>query len=116
MDSSIDSSRPHTGEQRRRNAALPAALLQIAALLFSLMFVPTCRAEGATETHRFGVYYLPSTDRPPVHSGGPLRVPVKALVQRLAFGSDSLVARKRSFRYDLDTLGQGLSLRLKLDF
>lgn len=46
----------------------------------------------------------------------PVAIPLKALVERLAFGPSASRFAARPFRYDIDTLGQGLSLRVRLRF
>ena len=116
MDSLIDGSKSHIGEKQGRHAVLPRALIRMAALLCSIALAPICWAGSQIDTHRYGVYSLPSADRPPLHTGGPLRVPVKALIERLALGADRFTTQKRRFRYDVDALGQGLNLRVKLNF
>jgi hypothetical protein len=59
---------------------------------------------------------MPSADRPPVYDNQPISVPVKALIERLAFGITESSYKQRKFRYDIDTLGQGMAVRLHFKF
>ncbi len=63
-----------------------------------------------------GSYKTPSADRPPVYDGGPISVPVKALIERLALGITEASYEAKRFRYDIDTLGQGVAVRLHFKF
>ncbi len=63
-----------------------------------------------------GSYKTPSADRPPVYDGDPISVPVKALIERLALGITEASYEAKTFRYDIDTLGQGLAVRLHFKF
>lgn len=48
--------------------------------------------------------------------GQPISVPVKALVERFALGVSEADYAARKFRYDIDTLGQGMALRMRYKF
>jgi hypothetical protein len=61
-------------------------------------------------------YEMPSADRPPVYDGDPISVPVKALIERLALGVTEASYEARRFRYDIDTLGHGVAVRLHFKF
>ena len=46
----------------------------------------------------------------------PLSVPVKALVERFLLGSHMTDGGRRKFRYDIDTLGHGMKVRMRMRF
>ncbi len=97
---------------RRHN---PRRYLLVAVLLTS---VNTWAESGyhGDYTINNGSYKTPSADRPPVYDGDPISVPVKALIERLALGITEASYEAKRFRYDIDTLGQGVAVRLHLKF
>ena len=46
----------------------------------------------------------------------PVTIPIKAMIERLALGASAQRPDTRAFRYDIDTLGRGLALRMRLTF
>lgn len=57
---------------------------------------------------------MPSADREPVNDAEPFSVPIKALVERVAFGDRTPTSRR--FSYDIDALQQGAAFRMKYKF
>jgi hypothetical protein len=88
------------------------------ALLASLASANTWAESGYRSDYTInnGSYKAPSADRPPVYDGDPISVPVKALIERLALGITEANYEAKTFRYDIDTLGQGLAVRLHFKF
>lgn len=95
-------------------------MMRLASLAGSLMLAPMAAWSDSnynqTESFSLSHYDIPTTDRPPIYEGDPISVPVKALVERLAFGVKASSYEVRKFRYDIDTLGQGMALRLQMKF
>ena len=95
-------------------------MLRTASLIGALMLAPVTAWSG--NSYNYGGpdnihgYTTPSADRPAIYEGGPISVPVKALVERLAFGITESSYSAKKFRYDIDTLGQGMAFRMRLKF
>jgi hypothetical protein len=94
-------------------------ILRLLSLTCTLLLAPTA---WAGSEYRYSdmaggyEYAVPSADRPPIYEGQPISVPVKALIERLAFGVTESSYQSKKFRYDIDTLGQGMALRLRIKF
>lgn len=95
-------------------------LLRLVSILGTLMLAPATawsdsnyNQHSATATNG---HTMPSADRPPIYEGDPISVPVKALVERWALGVTDSDYEARRFRYDIDTLGQGMAVRLRFKF
>jgi hypothetical protein len=67
-------------------------------------------------TSNVGPYTMPSADHSPIYESNPISVPVKALMERLAFGITEGRHKARSFRDDINTLSQGMAVRLRFKF
>jgi hypothetical protein len=95
-------------------------LLRTVSLIGVLMLAPVTAWSGSSYNYggpdNIDGYTTPSADRPPIYEGGPISVPVKALVERLAFGITESSYSAKKFRYDIDTLGQGMAFRMRLKF
>ena len=95
-------------------------LLRLILLLGTLMLAPVAAWSDTGYSYspdiNAGTYTMPSANHPPVNKGSPISVPVKALVERLAFGITEDSYKARNFRYDIDTLGQGMAVRLHFKF
>ena len=95
-------------------------LLRLASLVGSLMLAPVAAWSDSSynqaDSFTPSQYDTPTTDRPPIYEGDPISVPVRALVERLAYGARAPSYEAKKFRYDIDTLGQGLALRLQMKF
>lgn len=93
--------------------------LRLAALTGSLMIAPM--AVWADSSYQNGGYAsshyeMPTADRPAIYDGAPISVPVKALVERLTVRMRSSTNEVKRFRYDIDTLGHGMAVRLHYKF
>lgn len=96
--------------------------LGLAGLCFGIVLMTSTTAHG--DTHYTSSISLssdtaqPSANHPPVPDSEPISVPVKALVERWAFGVTQADYEGRRFRYDIDSLGlaQGMALRMHFKF
>lgn len=95
-------------------------LLRTISLIGALMLAPVTAWSGSSYNYgsldNVDGYTTPSADRPPIYEGDPISIPVKALVERLAFGITEPSYSAKKFRYDIDTLGQGMAFRMRLKF
>ncbi len=107
-----------TSSLPRTNSAMTSRLpryLLATLLLTSVAAWAETSHNGDHSVNRIG-YEMPSADRPPVFDGDPISVPVKALIERLALGVTEASHEAKRFRYDIDTLGQGVAVRLHFKF
>jgi hypothetical protein len=108
------------------SAIKPAATqpsTKLAAIVFLLalaLLSPLTASADSLSAHDVLVdsvdYPMPSADRPAVHTGGPISIAVKALLERLVPGRGSRDSEAKRFNYDIDTLGMGMAVRLRFQF
>ena len=101
-------------QQNRRQFALGIGLLTILSL--GSTYSPEVAAQEQGRFAMYGSYQLPSADRPALRNNGPISIPIKALVERVAKGSRHRAGGQRRFHYDIDTLGHGMKLRMRMRF
>lgn len=100
----------------QHSTKLAAAVFLLALALLS----PLTASADSLPAHEVLVdsvdYPMPSADRPAVHTGGPISIPVKALLERLVPARESGSAEAKRFSFDIDTLGLGMAVRLRVQF
>ena len=102
-------------------ATQPSSKLAAAALLLALALLSSFSVNAdSVSAHDVLVdsvdYPMPSADRPAVYTGGPISIPVKALLERVIPARDSRDTEAKRFSYDIDTLGMGMAVRFKVQF
>jgi hypothetical protein len=89
-------------------------------LLLVLLLVPVAGFAGGLTASAVSLdsidYPMPTADRPAEYTGGPVSIPVTTLMKRLASSGQSARVEAKRFRYDIDSLGLGLAVRLHFKF
>ena len=89
-------------------------------LLLVLLLAPVAGFAGDLTAHVVSPdsidYPMPTADRPAEYTGGPISIPVTTLMRRLASRGQSTRVEAKRFRYDIDSLGMGLAVRVHFKF
>ena len=101
----------HGRQSSLRNAPLAPALSLIALMAASPVALGEQDLTQGVHHDMSGHYAHPQ-----LSGTEPVTIPIKAMIERLALGASAQRLETRPFRYDIDALGIGLALRMRLTF
>lgn len=110
------------GKQQLYRALVMQRCLRAASLSCALMAAPmTAMADSADAANGQFVdvskaITMPSADRPALNDAEPISVPVKAFVERIAYGKSPDSYSRQRFSYNIDALQQGAAFRMNFKF